>query len=288
MSMLFFLLRCFSYLPYRWQMALGSRLGRLAGRLLAKRRLVVEININRCFPELSVHQRAALVQANFANLGQVLFESALAFYASDRKIRSLFQVEGLDVLQAALQKKKGVILVAAHMVCPDLVARFLTMLPDCRFALMYRKQNNEKVERQLLRARRRYADSLIQKHEMRRVVQELKRNAILGYMVDQNAGSQHVFAPFFGHQAATVSVLDFFVKHSGAQPILFDFYRREDGRGYVVRFVKSLDDLPTGSKKQDATRINSELEALIRQHPAQYWWIHRRFKTRPDGEQPFY
>ena len=112
---------------------------------------------------------------------------------------------------------------------------------------------------------------------------------MLWYAPDQDFGPERSeFAPFFGIQTATLGALVRLVERSGCKVVPMFTAFDEKSRKYIARFQPPLEDFPSGDIKADLARINQLMEEHIRVYPAQYWWIHRRFKTRPDGEPPFY
>jgi KDO2-lipid IV(A) lauroyltransferase len=130
---------------------------------------------------------------------------------------------------------------------------------------------------------------MISKRDMRTAIRYLRGGGVLWYAPDQDFGpKQSEFVPFFGIPAATLAATVRLVELTGCRVIpMFPRYDARSGQ-YVVTFRPPLDDFPSGDIVKDLARINAMLEEQVRAAPEQYWWIHRRFKTRPDGEPPFY
>jgi KDO2-lipid IV(A) lauroyltransferase len=139
------------------------------------------------------------------------------------------------------------------------------------------------------RGRLRYAQAMFAREELRPAVRHLKAGGVLWYAPDQDMlGRDAVFAPFFGLPAQTITATHQLARLTGAAVFGFFHRRRDDGRGYVIRIEGPLDDFPGADVVVDATRINGLIEAMVREAPAEYLWVHRRFKRRPGGEGSYY
>ncbi len=280
------LLRLAVFLPFAWQRVLGRALGALAYRLVPRRRHIVATNIRLCFPELSAAQQAALVRENFASTGISIFETAMSWWASDRRLAPLAHIEGLEHLQGALATGRGVLLLSAHMTGLELGGRLLALHQP--FQVIYKRAHNPLFECFMHRARQRHFLDAIDTYDTRRMVGALKENRATWYAMDQDFGlKQYVFAPFMGVTACTLTTTSRLVRLSGALVVPYFPHRRADG-SYRIVIQPPLDDFPSGDELADATRINALIEAAVRESPAQYFWAHRRFKTRPPGEPDLY
>jgi KDO2-lipid IV(A) lauroyltransferase len=271
---------------------LARPLGWLLARLMKRRRHVAQRNIERCFPELDAAGRERLVAASFRSLGRMLFETAWTWTASDRRIRRMSRYEGLQQAQAevrdAASSGKGVLVVTAHFSCLEIGGRLTTMAFP-RVAGIYRPLRSEVLEWYQNRCRARYAERMISKRDMRSAIRHLRGGGVLWYAPDQDFGlAQSEFVPFFGIPTATLAATARLVQMTDCRVVpMFPRYDESSGQ-YIVRFLPALEDFPGGDMLQDLGRINALLEEQVRQAPDQYWWIHRRFKTRPEGEPPFY
>jgi len=277
-------------LPWSWNLALGRALGRLAFRLAGKRVRIARRNLERCFPECSRDEREALLRRHFASLGMALFETGLAWWTGPARLARHLEVAGREHLDAALDSEQGVILVVAHATLVELGGRFIAaQLGDRPRALMYRPADDPVLERMLVRRRRAAMGELIARDDARDMVRRLRRGEVVWYASDQNYGGPHsVFAPFFGILAATNPGISRLARLGRAR-LLFANIRRVDDRGrYLLRFEPGPVKFPGASPRQDAEMINRAIERWVREAPEQYLWIHRRFKTRPEGEPPFY
>lgn len=275
-------------LPFRVLLALGRGLGALTAHLPGERRRVAQRNLELCFPELNAAALTQLLHATLADLGLMLVEFALAWMGSERSIaRVPCTIEGIEHLQACCRDGKGVLLVGAHFSHLELCARLVSR--RIRIAGMYRIMDNPVFERCVLRARLRYADAMFAKEDLRATVKHLKRGGTLWYAPDQDMrGKDAVFVPFFGVPAATITATHHLARLSGAAVIPFFHQRRDDGGGYTIRLQAPLENFPSTDVVADTARVNATIEAMVREAPAQYLWVHKRFKSRPSGETPLY
>ena len=280
------LLWCLSRLPYRWAVFVGRRLGDLTLLFASYRRNIVRANLKLCFPDLSEAQRRHLERENFRYTGQGLAEAALAWWGDSKRLRRLAHVEGLEHLQRLQEEGRGTLLIGAHMTSMELVGRLLTI--EIPFSVVYREHKNPVMERFMQKGRRFY-ETAISRRETLTLLRRLKSGRIVWYPPDQDFGRQHsVFAPLFGIPAATITVPARLAAKPGAAVVPISYWAREDGSGYELHLHPPLEDFPSGDDEADAARLNALFEEDIRRHPAQYYWVHRRFKTRPPGEPRFY
>jgi len=274
-------------LPYRALLLLGRALGPLTVRLPGERRRVAERNLELCLPQLSAAQRADLLHASLRDLGLMFVEFALAWFASERALAKIpCEVEGLEHLAACHKDGRGALLVGGHFSHLELCARLVSQ--RIRIAGMYRVMDDAVFERAVLRARLRYADTMFVKEDLRRTVKYLRGGGTVWYAPDQDMrGKDSVFAPFFGVPAATITATHHLARLSGAVVIPFFHKRKPDG-GYVLRLEAPLADFPGSDVEADTARVNACIERMVREAPAQYLWIHKRFKTRPPGAPNVY
>jgi KDO2-lipid IV(A) lauroyltransferase len=275
-------------LPGPLQRGLGRALGAAIVHVPGERRRVALRNLELCFPDLDAEQRAELLRATLRDLGMLLIEFALAWFGSARAIaRVPCAIDGLHHLERCRAEGRGVLLVGAHFSHLELCARLVSQ--RIRIAGMYRVMDDAVFERAVLRARLRYADAMFAKEDLRRIVKYLKGGGTVWYAPDQDMrGKDSVFVPFFGVPAGTITATHHLARLSGAAVIPFYHRRNADGRGYTIRLEAPLEDYPSGDVAADTARVNAIVERMVREAPAQYLWIHKRFKTRPPGEPPLY
>ena len=267
-------------LPWGLQRALGAATGWLALRLLPDRREAARTNLALCLPELDAAAREALLRANFRDVGIGLFEFARAWWGDAAPMRRTARIENLDVLQRLQAEGRGVLLVSGHFMTLEMCGRLLC--DHVPLAGMYRKHRSPVMEWAVLRGRLRYASAMFGNSDTRAAIRHLKRGGLLWYAPDQDMrGKETVFAPFFEIPAATITATHQFARIAGCAVVPF-FHRREHDR-YVLRIGEPLAPFPTDDAVTDSTRVNAAIEAMVREAPAQYLWLHRRFKRQPDG-----
>jgi KDO2-lipid IV(A) lauroyltransferase len=262
-------------------MAVGGALGGALRRLSPRRRQVAAVNIELCFPDLSPGQRADLLRRHFHSLGRGIVELGTAWWASDRALAGLVQVEGLEHLRAAHAAGRGVVLLSAHFTTLEIGGRLLARHEP--FHVMYRRHEHPVIEWAMRRNRERHFDHAIPRDQVRAMLRSLKAGHAVWYAPDQDyAGKGAVFAPFFGVPASTNGATARIAAVSGA-PVV-PFFPVRTGAGYRLRILPPLAGYPAGDPAADAARINAVIEAEVRRAPEQYLWVHRRFKHRPPGE----
>jgi KDO2-lipid IV(A) lauroyltransferase len=273
--------------PYRLQMTTGSLLGRLAYRLAGRRRHIAETNIRLCFPELSASEQQQLVKANFISLGRGIVETAMSWWTPDNKLSRLAHVAGLEHLDAALTHGKGVILLSAHFVNLEIGGRLLALHRP--FHVLYREHKNAAFETVMRRAREHHFEKAISRDDMRGMIRSLKQNMPVWYAPDQNYGRENsVFVTFFGQTAATITATSRLARMTGARVVPFFQHRLNNGEGYQLELLPALEDFPGDDEAVDCQRINDLIETVVRRYPEQYLWVHRRFKTQPEGAASVY
>lgn len=268
-------------LPWPLQRALGSGLGRLLHDLLRSRRRVARRNLELCFTEMTEPERDALLRAHFVALGIGVFEFARAWWGSVQPMRQGVQIDGLEHLQSAHARGKGVILVSGHFTTLEICGRLLCdHLP---VAGMYRPHAQPAMEWAVYRGRMRYAQAMFPKSDVRGAVRHLKRGGTLWYAPDQDPSrGDAVYVPFFGQPAHSLTSTHQLARMSGASVLLFQHLRCTDG-GYRLRILPLDQAIPSADAVSDTATVMAGIEAMARTAPDQYLWIHRRFKRRPDG-----
>lgn len=268
----------------RW---LGKWLGRLARLLPVKYVRIARRNLELCMPELSAAERERLLTHHFESIGIGLFEIAVAWWAPASRIEPLTEVIGSDHLHAALAKGKGAILLSAHFTTLEMSGRALLSL-DLPLNIMYRPTKNAVLERFLARNRAHHCRRAIRRDDVRTLITALKANEPVWYAPDQayrNKGAQMV--PFFGIPCASNTATSRLVKMSGAAVLPYFPERLPNGR-YRMTILPALDNFPSDDAVADTTRFHHLIEAHIRKVPAQYLWIHRRFKGLSQDYPDYY
>lgn len=271
------LLRLFEPLPYPVLYGLGVALGTVLRRLPVRFVHNARRNLELCLPELTPRERERLLAAHFRSLGISLFETAMAWWSSDARIRRLTELEGAHHLERALQAGHGAILLSAHFTTLELGARALCARVSMN--IMYRPTRNALLSHFLARNRARRARRAIPRDDIRTLVASLGNNEPVWYAPDQSyrkKGAEMV--PFFGIPAATNTATSRLARMTGASVLPYFPERLPGARGYRMVIQPALEGFPSDDRLADATRFNALIEAHVRRLPEQYLWIHRRFK----------
>ena len=273
--------RVLGRLPLGVSRALLRPVASVLERLMGRRGRVVDRNLALCFPELDDRERLALRKAHFRQLSDSLAETALAWCRPGRLDARFGELAGVEHLRAAQASGLGVLMLTAHATCMELGARLVGEQVQAR--AIYRPLRQAVLEDFQNAGRGRYAEAMIPRDDVRAMVRYLRAGGVLWYAPDQDFGPQRsLFAPLFGLPTATPTGLIDLVRLGRARVVPMYPVKQADGR-VVVHFEAAWDDWPTGDPIADLARYNACVERWIRAHPAQYWWLHRRFKTTPPG-----
>lgn len=274
-----------SFLPWSIQKKLGETLGKAHYSLSKNRRHICNVNLRLCFPDMPDAARKKLAKAHFESMGIGVFEMFATWFQDRSKTISKVSFHDQDVIEKALAKGKGCIIIGAHFSSIDLcgthMARYIDVHP------IYKLQRNPIMNWVMERQRKNIFTKTIERRNVRGVMTSLKENKAVWYAVDQDYGRKNsVFAPFYGHQCATISHISRLAKTTKAAILLYDYGRTD--KGYFLS-LQELEDYPTGDEVLDATKINKLIEAQIEPKKEQYFWTHRRFKTQeiPGAPTPY-
>ncbi len=274
-------------LPYRAQRLLGTGLGLLMYGLLARRRRIAQVNLALCFPEFDEAAHRKLLRDTFISSGLSVFETATAWWGRERALAKLNHIEGLEHLDAARAAGKGVLLLSAHFTCLEIGGRLLAQHRP--FQVVYKYSRNPLFHAVMKGSRARRFEGAIERSDIRSMLKVLKQGHNCWYALDQDFGYQNaVFAPFMGVPAATLTATSRIARLTGCKVVPFFVRRLPGAQGYRLTLLPALDDFPSGDDLADATRTNALIEAQVRKAPEQYLWMHRRFKSRPEGEAEVY
>jgi KDO2-lipid IV(A) lauroyltransferase len=281
-------MRLIVLLPYSCQLFLGRLLGKISYYFAPYRRHITEINLRLCFPLLDSKQQHNLVKRCFESAGMGIIETGMAWWMPPWRLKNKLHISGIEHIQAAKQSGDSLIVLGGHFTCMELVGR-LYALQDGQFHLLYRPHKNLLFNDLMTRKRASYVNKVISKNDIRDFMHSIRKKITVWYSPDQDYGKEHsVFAPFFGIPTATIAILPRLIRNKPAIVIPACYHRLENNQGYELIFYPPLKKFPSGDDVFDATQINQALEADLKQHPDQYLWQHRRFKTRPEGDHKFY
>jgi Kdo2-lipid IVA lauroyltransferase/acyltransferase len=283
------LLWSLQHLPLGVQAAFGRALGRLLHALAGGRRRVALRNVALCLPGWDEARRRALVREHFQWLARSMLERGLLWYAPAERLKGLIQVEG-DV-GFAERSDKPVMWLVPHFVALDVAGTATQLFQGRMVASIYQAQSNAVFDEAMRNGRLRFKHAEIFSRSERALplVRAIKRGHAFFNLPDMDFGAKDAaFVPFFGVPAATLLAPARMARSLGmvVQPVLAEIL--PGGAGYRVRFLPPWPDFPGDDDVAAATRMNRWIEDEIARNPAQYLWVHKRFKTRPEGEASLY
>lgn len=254
---------------------------------MRRRSRIVRRNLALCFPDRSEAWRERLLRRHFRELAESLAEIAVAWQRPGTVAGLVGDVVGLEHLDKARRDGRGVLLITGHVTCLETGARLFAEQVESNG--IYRPLSNPVLNAFQNRGRDRYARRMIPRQDLRGMVRLLRDGGVLWYAPDQDFGpDRSLFAPFFGVSAATArGILE--LARMGRSRVVPMYPLKDPDSGQVrVHLLPAFDDFPGPDPVADLTRFNAFLEHWIRRYPAQYWWLHRRFKTAPEDSPPRY
>jgi KDO2-lipid IV(A) lauroyltransferase len=276
---------CLSLLPKCCLRALGRGLGVLLYWAVKSRRKVGLTNLKLCFPEWPAGQHEAVLRQHYQELCTCIFYYSKLWFGSQATVEKLVRREGYAHFQAV--EAHNLILLAPHFLGLDFGG--IRHMVDHRGASMYSSAHDNAFDLMLLRGRSRFNNPLLIKRSegIRAIVRAVKQGVCFYYLPDQDLGPREsIFAPFFGIQTATVPGLSRLAQLGQAKVVPMITTLEKDG--FVSRYYPAWENFPSEDVEADTARMNAFIEERVREHPSQYYWLHRRFKTRPEGEAGFY
>ncbi len=285
-----FLWVCWRLLPARALGSLGGLVGLLLYGIAAERRQIAATNLRLCFPELDAHAQARLLRRHFRALGRASLQETVSWWGSRAEVENLTRFEGLEYLTPRLGKP--LILFAPHFVGVTLGGVRLSSA-FAPMVTLNAQVKNPYIHRLVFKARNRFggqggASEIYQRQDgIKPVLRAVKKGLPFYYPPDLDFGRRDaIFIPFFGTPAATITGLSRVARVTGA--VVVPCITRQENGGYVTRFYPAWENYPTDDVEADTRRMNAFLEDRIREMPEQYFWVHKRFKTRPQGEPSLY
>jgi len=273
------------WLPLPVLRGFGWLTGCLLFALARQRRAVVLTNLRLCFPELDETTRQRLARRHFIVFARAFFDRAYGWWSSPERLQRLTRVNGTEYLRDP--QGRPTILLAPHFVGLDAGGTMMTLSGP--LVSVYSNQKNPVFHRLMLRGRQRFNSPLLLSRQdgMRRVVRALQEGYPFYYLPDMDFGRREsIFVPFFAVAAATVPALSRLVRLTGARVV--PCITRQVSDGYEVTLQAPWTDFPGESVEADTALMNRFIENEIRKMPEQYFWLHKRFKTRPPGEAKLY
>jgi KDO2-lipid IV(A) lauroyltransferase len=273
------------WLPFPLLAACGRWFGLLFYAFGRARRRIALTNLGLCFPHLSADEKSALVRRHFALFGRSFLERGLLWWASPERIRRLVRVEGKERFDAI--KDRPLLLLVPHFVGLDAAWTRLSMEYD--MSGIYANQKNPVFNAVLYKGRARFGQSIMLSRQdgTRRGIKAIKSGYPFFYLPDMDYGARDtIFVPFFGVQAATITGLSRLARLTGAT--VLPVIARMTDAGYVIEIGDPWKDFPGTDIEADTRRMNAFIEEEVLKMPEEYFWLHKRFKTRPPGEKRLY
>lgn len=275
------------FLPLTLLAPVGRAFGLALYALARERRNVALTNLKLCFPELSGPERARLARRHFQAFGRSFIEHGILWWSAQERVQKLIRVEGLQHWQAVADRP--VIWLAPHFVGLDMGGVRLTT--EYRLASVYSHQKNPAFDAILYHGRTRFImpELFSRQQGMRPLVKAIRQGLPFYYLPDMDFGARDsVFVPFFGVPAATITGLSRLAHLANAVVVPAVTRQLAGDAGYELRFYPAWENFPSENVEADTRRMNAFIEERVRETPEQYYWLHKRFKTRPPGEEKFY
>lgn len=275
-----------AFLPLSWIRTLGAGLGWVLYALVGSRRRVVQRNLSLCFPERSEAERRKLAQQTFIYFAQAWLDRAWLWHAPKAWVERRLQLTGA-VYELAGSAPTVVFL--PHFVGLDAAGTCVALRVSRLSTSIYTDQSNKLVDQWILRSRQRFGHTRLfgRVEGVKSIVTALRKGQPLYLLPDMDFGAKDsVFVPFYGIPTATVPSLSRFARLGRAKVV--PMLPRMTRAGYEVQVLPAWDDFPGDDPVADTALMNARLQDYIATMPAQYYWVHKRFKTRPAGEPSLY
>ena len=271
-------------LPYKLIIVIGKGLGQFIKLLIPSRKKVVLTNLRLCFKDLTNNDINKLCDTHFSELGLMVTQTLKAFLGNTRYLEQSTIINGREHLDRCIKNKQGVLMVAGHFTALDLGGKILAK--NYKIAGMYRKHKHPLAEYIVAKSRLSYTDAMFERGELKSIIKYLKAGNTLWYAPDQNyRRGQSVFVPFFGNQASTITATHQLARLSKCKILFFHVKRNTTAPYYTLTISPSLTNFPSKDPVEDTKIINQGIEKMIETNPAEYLWVHKRFKTVEEGKK---
>jgi len=272
-------------------LAVLARIGTLAGLAFMafgrERREVARTNLALCFPRWDKARREALLRDHFRAFGRAFLEAGIVWWSPAERIRRVVRIEGEEHVRTL--GDRHIIFLVPHFVGIEIAGQRLSM--EHNGMAIYSRQKNRIFDEFLLRARSRFTDTLMiaRQDGVKPVLRGFKDRRVLQLSPDLDLGRRDaIFLPFLGVQAATVTALPRLARLGNAIVVPVVVRQLPGAEGYVMRVYPAWDNYPSDNVEADTRRMNAFIEERVLEMPEQYYWVHKRFKTRPEGEPRIY
>ena len=283
---LMFFMRLLAPLPLPALRALGAGLGRLLYALARKRRHIAHVNLRLCYPDWSVARLQDVARRSFVLFSQAFFDRAWLWHAPPAVVRRRLRITGAT---QDLTREGAVVMFAPHFYGMDAGGSAVMDQIERPACTIYSTQSNPAVDAWMRAGRLRFGQATLLSRQdgVKPIVRALREGKMLYLLPDMDLGPQEsIFVPFFGIPTATVPSLPRFAKLGGARVV--PVVTRLVPDGYEVRVHPAWQSYPSDDVTADTARMNAELQTWIDTMPEQYYWVHKRFKTRPEGQESVY
>ena len=279
-------MKLLAHLPLAWVRALGYGLGLVLHTVIRSRRKVVDVNLRLCFPQWTDAERARVRREVFIHVAQSWLDRGWLWHGDPEVVRRRLVLTGAV---RELAGNQGTIVFCPHFVGLDAGVTAVTQQLPRRFIGIYTRQSNPVVDAWVLKGRHRFGDArpMSRNEGVRDLVSALRAGDVMYLLPDMNFGPEEsIFVPFYGVPAATVPSLSRFARLGKAKVV--PLITRMTKTGYEVRVLDAWVNFPTKDVEADTALMNERLQGYIDEMPSQYYWVHKRFKTRPPGEPKVY
>ncbi len=287
MRLLLFIMWLLHWLPLSILGRIGEGIGAVLFLLLKKRRRITLTNLRLCMPERSEEERHRIARQHFQSYARSVVERGVLWWGSEARLRRLIVVD--QPLPHDVLKSGPTILLCPHFVCLDVAGVAVAL--ETNACSIYSRQQNSVFDEALRRGRLRFRPAkLIARQEgVKPIIRAMREGLPFFMLPDMDFGKKDSeFVPFFGVPAATLTAPARIAAATGAKvvPVVASFL--PGYRGWKVSFYPAWEDYPGPDIAAATRRMNAFIEDRVREHPAEYFWTHKRFKTRPAGEPSVY
>lgn len=279
---MYFIFRVLTFLPIQFQIAIGSFVGFLYFLFAVKRKKIIQTNLKLCFPEKSEKEIKKITFLNCINSGIGIFEIAMTFWLSDKRVKKISKITGIENIENAKKDGKSIIFLPAHFTPMLLAGRILNQIEP--LSIIFYPQNNKSFLNQMKKYFVLHGFESIENRDLKKIIQTLNSKKSIWLPCDQNYDSK-TFAPFFNHNTSTVTTPAKLAKNRNVSCLPVSYFR--DGLTYKLVINKELENYPKNSDEENATIYNQMLEKMILKNTNQYLWSHRKFKNHPSGIQVY-
>jgi len=275
-------------LPVSIRHALGRWMGNYNYRNNKKRHHIVDTNLKIAFPDLNKNQREEMIRKSLQWYACAMIDYSLLFFANKRRLTAMLQLDGKEHIEAALKSNQSIMMLLAH----SAMLEFAPAVLGSHYEIFgsYKTSKNALLDWMIAKGRCRFAKLVVSRDEgLRKLVKSLKSGRLMIFLPDEDLGIDNaVFVPFFGEDKATLTTTARIAKMGKAVALPTFCWYDSNINKYRTQVLPAIADYPTGNAVNDAKALNQALEELIKQHPEQYMWQMKWYRTRPENEENIY